>query len=201
MPVSLTEKRMTMDKKGCVLIIGAGRSGRGMLGELFDRDGWQLIFADNDTQLVEGLRKQNYYTVQMTDLATNENQERRIENFKVLDTVNDYEEYIDAIINADYVATALKPDAFEQVAKDLAAAVARLADLKLNKKVLVTLGANYVGLYQTFDTLIRKALDTELIPAYKASMCLIMSIVNRKNLLPDTAHKKMCIRDSLLDIQ
>ena len=178
-----------MDKKGSVLIIGAGRSGRGMLGELFDRDGWQLIFADNDTQLVEGLRKQNYYTVQMTDLSTNENQERRIENFKVLDTVNDYDEYINAIINADYVATALKPDAFEQVAKDLAAAVARLADLKLNKKVLVTLGANYVGLYHTFDTLIRKALDTELIPVYEASMCLIMSIVNRKNLLPDTAHK------------
>ena len=108
MPVSLTEKRMTMDKKGCVLIIGAGRSGRGMLGELFDRDGWQLIFADNDTQLVEGLRKQNYYTVQMTDLSTNENQERRIEDFKVLDTVNDYEEYIDAIINAHQLTHNLK---------------------------------------------------------------------------------------------
>lgn len=175
--------------KGTVLIIGAGRSGRGMLGELFDADNYQLVFADNDSQLVEGLRRQNYYTVQMSDLSTNENVERRIENFKILDTIKDHDAYIKQILEADIVCTALKPDAFEQVAEDLAEAVNKMYESNLDKKILVTLGANYVGLYKRFDELIRQALKDECISVYESKMCLIMSIVNRKNLLPDVRNQ------------
>lgn len=185
----LLEKRKNMEKKGTVLIVGAGRSGRGMLGELFDADNYQIVFADNDSQLVEGLRRQNYYTVQMSDLSTNVNVERRIENFEILDTIKDHEAYIKQIIEADIVCTALKPDAFAQVAMDLAEAVNKINEMKIDKKILVTLGANYVGLYKRFDELIRNALKPELIPVYEAKMCLIMSIVNRKNLLPDARNQ------------
>ena len=58
-------------KKGHVTIIGSGRSGRGMLGELYDADNFSITFADIRPDLVEGLKKQGYYTVQMTKRANN----------------------------------------------------------------------------------------------------------------------------------
>lgn len=44
-------------KKGHVTIIGSGRSGRGMLGELYDADDFSITFADIRPDLVEGLKK------------------------------------------------------------------------------------------------------------------------------------------------
>ena len=43
--------------KNEVVIIGAGNSGRGMLGEMFYNDGqYHVVFADIDSELVNGLR-------------------------------------------------------------------------------------------------------------------------------------------------
>lgn len=36
-----------------VVIIGAGRSGRGMLGELYSRSGFHIIFADKDKETLK----------------------------------------------------------------------------------------------------------------------------------------------------
>lgn len=37
-----------MTNQNTVLIIGSGRSGRGMLGELYHKAGFHIVFADND---------------------------------------------------------------------------------------------------------------------------------------------------------
>ena len=39
-----------------VVIIGAGRSGRGMLGELYSRSGFHIIFADKDKEILSVCR-------------------------------------------------------------------------------------------------------------------------------------------------
>ena len=39
-----------------VVIIGAGRSGRGMLGELYYKDKARITFADKDAGLTAGVR-------------------------------------------------------------------------------------------------------------------------------------------------
>ena len=58
--------------------------------------------------------------------------------------------------------------------------------LNINEKVYITLGANYVGLYEHFDEAIKKELNNDELDYYKEYIILVMSIVNRKNLKPFT---------------
>ena len=87
-----------------VLIIGAGRSGRGMLGELYDADQFNVTFADVNSNLIEGLRNQGYYTVQMKEIATGKCVERTIENYSVLDVSKEYDTYIATFAKFKYVS-------------------------------------------------------------------------------------------------
>ena len=38
-----------------VLIVGAGRLGKGFMGEIFDNAGWNLSFLDNDDTVIKEL--------------------------------------------------------------------------------------------------------------------------------------------------
>ena len=100
-----------------VLIIGAGRSGRGMLGELYDADQFNITFADINSNLIEGLRNQGYYTVQMKEIATGKCVERTIENYSVLDVSKEYDTYIATFAKFKYVSIAVMAEDFDSVSK------------------------------------------------------------------------------------
>lgn len=171
--------------KGNVVIIGAGRSGRGMLGELYDSAGYKIVFADCDADIVYGLRRQGFYTVQMMDLHTGECTERRVENFQTVHVIEELDEYMDALLKADWISTALLPKDFDSVILDLAKAISLRHERKIDTPMYITLGANYVGLQEYFDTRLRKQLAQKDLSYYEDKVNLIMSIVNRKNLLPE----------------
>ena len=170
--------------KKTVVIIGSGRSGRGMLGELYHADGYHLIFADNDQKLVDGLRVQGYYHVKMSNMASGRVQWALVDDFEILHTQSDRAAYLEALCRTELISTALLPDAFDQVIEDLADMVRLRCARDLPGRVLVTLGANYVGLYERFDTGIRALLDQDALAYFQTHVSLVMSIVNRKNLLP-----------------
>ena len=39
-----------------ILVVGAGREGKGFLGETFSTDGWQVYFLDKDPEVVNALK-------------------------------------------------------------------------------------------------------------------------------------------------
>ena len=166
------------------LIVGSGRSGRGMLGELYEKDGFLPVFADIDGDMLEGLKKQGYYKVSMTDLKNNQEEIRRIDHFEVLDINKEYDNYVKSLAETKYVSSALMPDAFDHFAKAIADAVIYRKRNGIVSPLYITLGANYVGLRQKYQDLIRSHLGYD-IDEEKDNVHLIMSIVNRKNLLPD----------------
>lgn len=169
-----------------VVIIGAGRTGRGMLGQLFfAQGGYQLTFADNNPQLVAGLRSQGYYTAEQKGLLSGKVSRTRVEGFTVLDTQGDRAAYLEAIAQADLVHTALFPEAFDQVAVDLAEAIALRVSRGIVQPAAFLLGANFVGLYDYFYPRILAALE----PAGQEHFVRYISLVgvnaNRKVVFPD----------------
>ncbi len=50
-------------KKRTAVIIGAGRIGRGFLAEIFHKIGCDIVFVDNDSQLVDKLMSSENYTI------------------------------------------------------------------------------------------------------------------------------------------
>lgn len=168
-----------------VVIIGAGRSGRGMLGEMYYTDGsWHITFADRDASLVSGLRKQGWYTVHMSNMKTGFSRETRVEGFDILNTQTDHDVYIQAMCRAHFISTALMPDAFDQVIADLAEMVRARMGLGVTQPQFITLGANYVGLFEYYYKGIRALLTPEETAYFDSCIYLVMSIVNRKNMLP-----------------
>ena len=177
-------------RQGKVTIIGAGRSGRGMLGELYDSAGYQITFADIKDELVEGLRKQGFYTVRMTDMKTGQSQERTVEGFDIIHAGREKERYLETLIHSDLISTALLPGDFDAVIEDLAAAVRLRRRRGIRSLLFITLGANYVGLYEYFQEKMTAALTGEDGEYFRLYIRLVMSIVNRKNLLAGEEERK-----------
>lgn len=56
-----------------VMIVGAGRLGKGFFGETFDNAGWKIAFLDKDPRVVEELKMTGSYHVEVHRVDSIEN--------------------------------------------------------------------------------------------------------------------------------
>ena len=162
-----------------VTIIGSGRTGRGMLGELFySEKNFDLVFADIDSKLVDTLREQK-------NLLTGTIRKTRVDNFHAVDVKRDHAAYIDFLAESEIVATAVFPESFDAVAADLAEMVSLRNNRHIVAPVAVILGGNYVGLKPRFDTAMTALLSEPEKDHYNKYVTLITSKANRKVVYPD----------------
>lgn len=169
-----------------VTIIGSGRTGRGMFGELFHSEkSFDLVFADINSKLVESLREQGYYTVEQRNLLTGLTRKIRVDSFHAIDVNREHEAYIDFLTESEMVATAVFPESFDAVAANLAEMVSLRNNRHIVNPVAVILGGNYVGLKPRFDAAITSRLSAPEIDHYKKYLTLITSKANRKVVYPD----------------
>jgi mannitol-1-phosphate 5-dehydrogenase len=82
---------------------GAGNIGRGFIGYLVSKSGYEVTFVDISDFLVDSINKYKEYTV--ITLSTSENKEK-IENVKAIH-LNNKEELKKAIIEADLITTSI----------------------------------------------------------------------------------------------
>jgi len=96
-----------------LVIWGAGRIGRGFVGDLFSDAGYQIVLVDQSEALVKSLRERGQYTVVRTD--GRERQDRIISGFEVLATAQTGQ-VANALVAADVAAVAVFPKDFAAVA-------------------------------------------------------------------------------------
>ncbi|MCT1901959.1 hypothetical protein [Oceanobacillus sojae] len=170
-----------MNKK--VVVIGAGCSGRGYLGELLYLDGWDVIYADIDKALTNQLKaKKEFHVFKYSE--SGEESVVTVKNFEAVNTIEDHSEYIAHLADADLVMTALFPDAFEQAAKDLAEAIHMKRKKGKKNWFTVLLGANYVGLKTDYEELMKQELSDMDMSYYSQHVNMVESIIRRINSMP-----------------
>jgi mannitol-1-phosphate 5-dehydrogenase len=96
-----------------ILIFGAGRIGRSFIGQLFGRQGYEVVFVDVDKPLVEELNRRNEYPVVIRDVETRERQV--ISPVRAIHAM-DHPEIARAISHADISATAVGRSALPAIA-------------------------------------------------------------------------------------
>lgn len=96
-----------------VLIVGAGRLGKGFVGETFDNAGWNLTFLDKDPRVTEELRKDGCYYVKVH--RVDEIQNRTVKNFKAYTCDEEYL-CMEAFLETDVIVLPLYPEDFEEAA-------------------------------------------------------------------------------------
>ncbi len=169
-----------------VTIIGAGRTGRGMLGELFDASKkFHLNFADSDLAIIEKLRNQGYYEVEMKNLLTGEKSIRRVSDFEHFHIFDDRESYIKRLADSEIIATALFPEDFDQAIKDIIEAIKLKYRRNDNHPSAVILGANYVGLKDYFYPRIKNQLLSDEQKYFEELISVVGSNANRKITFPE----------------
>jgi len=102
-----------------IVIWGAGKIGRGFIGDLFLRADYQITFIDADKSLVENLDRQGYYTVY--NLRSETDQEKKIIDSYRIFHFDEEVKVQRALEETQILAIAVFPQAFEDTAKRIAA--------------------------------------------------------------------------------
>lgn len=99
-----------------VLIIGAGRLGKGFMGEVFDKAGWHITFLDTDKKVIDKLNSEKLYTV--TVHREDCIDERIIRGYKAYVYDENYS-CQEEIISANVIAMTIYPEDFPETIKYL----------------------------------------------------------------------------------
>lgn len=108
-----------------ILVVGAGKEGKGFIGETFSTDSWKVSFLDKDIRVIDALREGSY-TVTVHQ-----------ENGDFTRIIRDYDAYLtdeqyscmEAVVNSDVIALALYPEDIPEAADYLGKGLSRRADL------------------------------------------------------------------------
>lgn len=187
-----------------IFIVGAGRLGKGFIGETFDKAGWKIAFLDKDEEVVNQLKKQNAYSVTV-------HRQDRIEER----TITNYEAYgygahypcMDAVLRADVIALVIYPEDFEEAIAYLSPCLVKRAkeNAQQNLDILCLTNKNYLmeGIAEQFldglkteenrnwfkahvslrDTIIRRGTDADSNRALHVRTTAVLSLLIQSPLL------------------
>jgi mannitol-1-phosphate 5-dehydrogenase len=104
---------------------GAGNIGRGFVGLLLHRAGYQVVFVDVVDELIDALNRTPSYLVKEVGL---ESREERVDDYRAINSRGDEPAAVAEIASADIVTTAVGPTVLKFVAPVIAAGLRQRAD-------------------------------------------------------------------------
>ena len=147
-----------MEKR--VMIIGAGKIGRGYLADLFGDAGYHIIFVDAFTEMVDKLNEAGKYTLFIS--GEGKVDKKIISNYEAYSCERDFDRVVEIIADLNIICVSLYPSAFPSVADQLSEAI-KLRIKNNNKKPLnVFFFANKVFTARKMKELITERLDSEI---------------------------------------
>ncbi|MED2942552.1 mannitol-1-phosphate 5-dehydrogenase [Bacillus swezeyi] len=113
------------------LHFGAGNIGRGFIGALLCKSGYEVVFADVNESIINELNEKRRYTVELADTAR---ETETIGPVRAINSGKQLEELYEVIEKADLVTTAVGPSVLKLIAKPIADGLKKR--LKTNKHPL-----------------------------------------------------------------
>jgi mannitol-1-phosphate 5-dehydrogenase len=110
---------------GVAVHFGAGNIGRGFVGLILHRAGYQVVFADVVDELIDALNGTPSYLVKEVGL---DSAEERVDNYRAINSRSDEPAVIAEIASADIVTTAVGPTVLKFVAPVIAAGLRQRPD-------------------------------------------------------------------------
>lgn len=178
-----------METKGNVVIIGAGRSGRGYLAELCFLENYDITLADTDEELVTKLQQKGRYISFRQNDEGNDFLPIEISGYRAVHIHRDRAEYMEKLREADIIFTATFDDAFESIADDFTEMLRLRMDTGCRRQFVFLLGANYIGLYDYYSKALREKLNEEEYGYFKEWCVMAESIIYRVSSFPSPEQK------------
>ena len=160
-----------------IVIVGAGRIGRGFAADLFDAAGYRIVFVEKLADLVANLRQAQRYTIVRAENAQTSS-ERLIAGFTAIATAQ-AAEVDSAIVNADLLAVAVFPKDFPDVAQELAPGLLRRCQERPDAPLDIILFTNLSHPGPLFRAQLDAFLPAEARAWAEAHLGLVESVVVR----------------------
>jgi len=103
---------------GVAVHFGAGNIGRGFVGLILHRAGYEVVFADVVDELIDGLNRTPSYRVKEVGL---DSREEVVDNYRAINSRHDEPAVIEEIASAEIVTTAVGPTVLKFIAPVIAA--------------------------------------------------------------------------------
>jgi mannitol-1-phosphate 5-dehydrogenase len=110
---------------GVAVHFGAGNIGRGFVGLILHRAGYEVVFADVVDELIDALNGTPSYLVKEVGLDSSE---ERVDSYRAINSRRDEPAVVDAIASAGIVTTAVGPTVLKFVAPAIAEGLRRRPD-------------------------------------------------------------------------
>ena len=170
-----------------IVILGAGRIGRGFVADLFAAAGYRLVLVDQSAELVAALRAAGRYTV-----VCAENAERRHDHViagYVAYTTGQHAEITRAVAAADLMAVAVFPEAFGMVAQGLLPGLAQRREDRPDATLDILLCANLSHAAAHFRAALEAAASEEMLAYLDGRVGLVETLVMRMVADPPEAER------------
>ncbi len=159
-----------------IVIWGAGRIGRGFIGDLFHQNGYRLTLVDQSQALVDQINSQSSYSVFHAD---GEKKERiEIRDYQALHTGQKAE--IQTVFNqTDLMAVSVFPQHFEQVALQIQSHLLARREEVGDKPFNILLCTNLIHAGPKFEGLLTSGLSNDDRAYFKKTVGVIETLVIR----------------------
>ena len=107
---------------GVAVHFGAGNIGRGFVGLILHRAGYQVVFADVVDELIDALNSTPGYLVKEVGLDSST---ERVDNYRAINSRGEEAAVVEAVASADIVTTAVGPTVLKFVAPVIAAGLGK----------------------------------------------------------------------------
>ncbi|WP_456276195.1 mannitol-1-phosphate 5-dehydrogenase [Bacillus sp. AK128] len=104
---------------------GAGNIGRGFIGSLLSQAGYEVCFVDVNAEMVNLLNEKKEYKVV---LAAEDRHELLVRNVRAINSIENPEQVVEAIANADLVTTAVGPNILPIISKAISSGLQKRAE-------------------------------------------------------------------------
>ncbi len=158
-----------------ILVVGAGREGKGYLGNVFEEGGWKVAFLDKDPKVVAELRKGQF---QVMEYRAKDTRRRIVREYQVF-SVDDEPECREFLISADVAALCLYPADMREAVEYILPILKERAQINPAQKLSILPCTNEGGLIPVLEKQIRDALNVGERRWFEQSVLLSDTVVRR----------------------
>ncbi|RKJ44986.1 mannitol dehydrogenase [bacterium 1XD8-76] len=160
---------------GKIVIVGAGREGKGHLGIVFSEGGWEVSFLDKDPEVIEALRQGQY---EVTEYRAEDTKRKVISGYKAFWT-DGQRSCGKEIMEADVIALCLYPEDMGDAISYLLPVLEQRSRMNPAKCLTMFPCTNENGLIPEIDSQIKDGLDEEGRKWYGEKVSLVDTVVRR----------------------
>ena len=168
---------MSQETKKQILIWGAGRIGRGFIGDIFTDSGYELVFVDASQGLIDQLNQRGSYTV-VRAAGVGQIERVKIDRYQAYHLSE--KDTLQTIVNGlDVLAVATFPKVFEAVAAELREMILTRRAARPDAPLDIILCTNLVHAGPVFSSALYRGLDEEQRRYFDAKIGVVESLIIR----------------------